>query len=67
MSETMTPPTIAERLRASAFLQGFPDAYFWRLSRAMTPRHFAAGAVLFAEGAPRELFAIVDVGTVAIE
>jgi aspartate ammonia-lyase len=62
-----TPAAIAERLRATAFLQGFSDAHFWRLSRAMTLRTFAAGTPLFREGDAREFFALLLDGTTAIE
>jgi aspartate ammonia-lyase len=68
MTDTaISPSSVGEQLRATAFLQGFPDAYFWRLSRAMTPRHYAAEELLFAEGHPREMFALLVSGAVAIE
>jgi aspartate ammonia-lyase len=58
---------IGDTLRASPFLAGFPDAYYWRLSRAMRPESFDTDAILFREGDPRKLFAIITAGTVAIE
>ncbi len=63
-----TPPAaLAERLRATTFLAGLPDAYFWRLSRAFTIEAFDEEATLFDEGAPRRFLAVLLSGSVAIE
>ncbi len=67
MTEPLSTTVVGERLRATAFLRGVPDAYFWRLSRVMTMRTFGANDLLFQEGKPRELFALILTGTVAIE
>src|SRR5437763_2740383 len=66
MTETVSL-SVSDRLRELAFTQGFPDAYYWRLSKAMTPRSFVAGEVLFAEGHPRAMFALLVEGAVAID
>jgi aspartate ammonia-lyase len=63
----LTPAAVADRLRATSFLHGFADTYFWRLARAVTPETFAGGQALFSEGDPRRFFAILTEGTVAIE
>jgi aspartate ammonia-lyase len=67
MTGPIPPAAIADRLRATSFLQGFPDAYFWRLGRAFTPERFAAGAALFEEGQARRFFAVLTDGTIAVE
>ena len=64
---TITPAAVQERLRATSFLDGFPDAYFWRLARAVTPQLFPAGEALFQEGDPRRFFAILTDGSIAID
>ncbi|HEY0779155.1 MAG TPA: aspartate ammonia-lyase, partial [Gemmatirosa sp.] len=73
-ASTLTPPpapiapaALADRLRATTFLAGLPDAYFWRLSRAFTVRPFDEEAVLFEEGAPRQFLAVLLSGSVAVE
>ena len=59
--------SLGNTLRESSFLTGFPDAYYWRLSRSVKPVQFAPDAVLFSEGDERRFFAIITSGTVAIE
>ena len=75
-ASTLTPPltttpaapaAVADRLRATTFLAGLPDAYFWRLSRAFSVQTFDEDATLFVEGAPRQFFAVLLAGSVAIE
>lgn len=63
----IAPAALAERLRATTFLAGLPDAYFWRLARAFTVQAFDEESVLFAEGAPRRFMAVLLSGSVAIE
>ena len=58
---------LADRLRATSFLAGLPDAHVWRLSRAMTVEHYDEGSALFEEGAPRRFLFVVLAGTVAVE
>jgi aspartate ammonia-lyase len=58
---------LAERLRATTFLAGLPDAHVWRLSRAMTVEHYDEGSTLFEEAAPRRYLFVVLAGSVAVE
>ncbi len=70
-STLLPPPTapaaLADRLRATTFLAGLPDAYFWRLARAFTVQTFDEEATLFVEGAPRQFMAVLLAGSVAVE
>ena len=63
----IAPAALADRLRATPFLAGLPDSYFWRLARAFTVQPFDEEATLFAEGAPRRFMAVLLSGSVAIE
>lgn len=62
-----TPADIADLLRATTFLEGFLDSHLWKLSRHMTPLELTPDLMLFQEGQPRERFAILVSGAVAIE
>jgi aspartate ammonia-lyase len=62
-----TPAEIAEQLRATSFLEGFTDAHLWKLSRHVTPLELVPDETLFQEGEPRQRFAILISGAVAIE
>ncbi|MEO7999009.1 MAG: aspartate ammonia-lyase [Gemmatimonadaceae bacterium] len=62
-----TPADIADWLRATTFLEGFLDSHLWKLSRHMTPLELTPDLMLFQEGQPRERFAILVSGAVAIE
>ena len=63
-----TPPAaLADRLRATSFLAGLPDAHVWRLSRVMTVEHYDEGSALFEEGATRRYLFVVLAGSVAVE
>jgi aspartate ammonia-lyase len=62
-----TPAEIAEWLRATSFLDGFIDAHLWKLARHMTPLELTPDMLLFQEGQPRERFAILISGAVAVE
>src|SRR5687767_15138870 len=64
---TLPPSAVADLLRATSFLNGFADTYFWRMARAVSPESFAAGQPLFSEGDPRRFFVILTEGSVAIE
>src|SRR5215211_5245952 len=64
---TTATASARERLRAAPFLEGLTDTAFHALARAVEPRTYAAGALLFAQGDPRRVFAIITQGSVAIE
>ncbi|HZF68558.1 MAG TPA: aspartate ammonia-lyase [Gemmatirosa sp.] len=69
----MTSPTsapsspLSDRLRATAFLAGLPDAHVWRLSRAISVEQFNDGVTLWQEGEARSRFILILEGTVAVE
>ncbi|MGV3710455.1 MAG: aspartate ammonia-lyase [Gemmatimonas sp.] len=62
-----TPADIADQLRETTFLAGFLDAHLWKLSRHVTPLELTPDLILFQEGQPRERFAVLISGAVAIE
>ena len=62
-----TPAEIADQLRATAFLDGFSDAHLWKLSRHVTPTVLNADDTIFNEGEPRQRFAVLLSGAVAVE
>ena len=62
-----TPAEIADWLRATTFLEGFADTHLWKLSRCVTPKILEPDETIFVEGQPRERFAILVSGAVAIE
>ncbi|MFN4772192.1 MAG: aspartate ammonia-lyase [Gemmatimonas sp.] len=62
-----TPAEIADQLRATAFLDGLSDAHLWKLSRHVTPTVLDTDATIFNEGEPRQRFAVLLSGAVAIE
>ncbi len=62
-----SPADIATRLESASFVAGFSEAYLWRLARAVKPRRLAIEETLFEEGAPRQLFAILLSGAMAVE
>ena len=62
-----TPADITEALRSTTFLDGFTDAHLWKLARHVTPHELAPDELLFEEGQPRQRFAILISGAVAIE
>ncbi|MEP6835978.1 MAG: aspartate ammonia-lyase [Gemmatimonas sp.] len=62
-----TPADIADWLRATTFLEGFLESHLWKLSRHVTPLELTPDLMLFQEGQPRERFAILVSGAVAIE
>ncbi|MEO7363201.1 MAG: aspartate ammonia-lyase [Gemmatimonadaceae bacterium] len=62
-----SPADIADALRATSFLDGFLESHLWKLSRHMTPLALTPDCLLFQEGQPRERFAILVSGAVAIE
>jgi aspartate ammonia-lyase len=62
-----TPAEIADALRATSFLEGFTDAHLWKLSRHVTPLTLVPDETIFNEGEPRQRFAMLISGAVAIE
>jgi aspartate ammonia-lyase len=59
--------TVRDHLRALAFLEGLTDTAVHQLSRLVQPAEYACDTMLFSEGEPRHLLAIVVSGAVAIE
>jgi aspartate ammonia-lyase len=57
----------AESLREIAFFEGLPDTLLWHLAKAGEPATVAADDFVFQEGTPREYFAVILEGNVAIE
>ncbi len=62
-----TPADIAEMLRRTIFLEGFSDTHLWSLARHVTARNLEQDETIFEEGAPRQRFAILIDGAVAVE
>jgi aspartate ammonia-lyase len=63
----MSTTVIRDHLRAVPFLDGLTDSAFHQLAKLVQPASFAADHLLFEEGAPRTLLAILISGAVAIE
>ncbi len=63
----MTRATRKDQLEHVAFFETLPESLRWHLVRAGVPTTYDAGAILFREGDPREFFAVVLSGSVAIE
>jgi aspartate ammonia-lyase len=61
------PTTVRDQLRALAFLDGLTDTAVHQLSQLVAPVDYPCDAILFAEGEPRHLLALVVSGAVAIE
>jgi aspartate ammonia-lyase len=59
--------TVRDHLRALEFLQGLTDTAVHQLSKIVQPVEYACDTVLFEEGEPRRLLALVVSGAVAIE
>jgi aspartate ammonia-lyase len=59
--------TDKETLRDSRFLHGTPETALHHLARIVATRSFAVDDLLFEEGTPREMMAIIVNGAVAIE
>jgi aspartate ammonia-lyase len=56
-----------EQLRILTFLDGMTDTALHQLAAHVVPTTLAGNAMLFKEGSPRELMAILSSGSVAIE
>jgi aspartate ammonia-lyase len=63
----MSPHATAESLRNIAFFEGLPDTLVWHLAKVGEPATFVADDLIFGEGTPREFFAVILDGNVAIE
>ena len=63
----MPPKTTSETLNKLAFFAGLPETLVWHLARAVDRRSLATDELLFQEGQPRDLLAIILSGTLAIE
>ena len=63
----MSPTSLTELLRTCSFVQGLPDQHLWQLSRSGTLTEYPTDAILFTQGGPRALMAVVVEGSIAIE
>ena len=63
----MTMSIIREHLRETRFLEGLTDTAIHQLAKIVTKVSYANNQVIFEEGAPREVAAIIHAGAVAIE
>jgi aspartate ammonia-lyase len=62
-----SPAEIRVQLREIRFLDGLTDGDYHFLSSRIDPVSYASDALIFQEGAKRELFALITTGSVAIE
>ncbi len=63
----MPNAALREQLRALRFLDGVTDTAIHQLARLVTPTTFAGNDLLFRQGEPRRLMALIVSGAVAIE
>ncbi len=63
----MTTSAIREHLREMRFLAGLTDTALHQLAKLVTKVSYAGNQVIFEEGQPRELSAIIHTGAVAVE
>src|SRR5689334_17922275 len=63
-SKSIRPP--ADLLATTAFFRGLPGADLEYLAARMTPASYAADTLLFREGEPRKLLAVIVSGSIAI-
>ncbi len=63
----MTTSQIREHLRQARFLAGLTDTALHQLAKMVTSVSYAGNQVIFQEGAPREVAAIIHTGAVAVE
>ncbi len=63
----MPAKTTSDTLKKLGFFAGLPETLVWHLARAAERRELAVGDVLFEEGQPRDVLAIVLSGALAIE
>ena len=63
----MSPVNPSELLRGCAFVEGLPDQHLWQMARSGTLTELAPDTILFSQGGPRTMMAIIVSGSVAIE
>ncbi|MEO7083016.1 MAG: aspartate ammonia-lyase [Gemmatimonadaceae bacterium] len=63
----MSPAAVRDRLRQAEFLQGLTDSALHQLAKLVTLITYEPDELLFEEGSPRAMFAIIASGAVAIE
>lgn len=63
----MAAKTSSDTLKKLAFFSGLPETLVWHLARAAERRELAPDELLFTEGKPRDLLAIIVSGTLSIE
>ena len=63
----MPSKSAGDSLRNLAFFSGLPDTLLWHLGRAATRKKLKVDELLFNEGAPREMLAVVLSGEFSIE
>src|SRR3954462_6875650 len=61
------PTTDREKLRDSRFLQGTPETALHHLARIVATKTYDGDDLLFEEGTPRDMMAIIVSGAIAIE
>ena len=69
-TRSIFPPmtnSVRDHLRALSFLEGLTDTAVHQLAHLVQPAEFACDEMLFEEGQPRQLLALVVSGAVAIE
>src|SRR5438045_4274521 len=59
--------TIRDQLRQAHFLEGVTESLLHQLAKLVQAQTFETDAILFHEGSPRELMAILTSGAIAIE
>jgi len=59
--------SVRDHLRALSFLEGLTDTAVHQLARLVQPAEFDCDEMLFQEGEPRQILALVVAGAVAIE
>ena len=64
---TTATTTTRDELRTLSFLDGLTDTALHQLARLVQPVEYDVDVLLFEEGAPRNLFALIVSGAVAIE
>ena len=57
----------AEQLRGITFFEGLPETLLWHLAKVAERRSLGIDEFLIREGDPREFFAVILEGNLAIE
>src|SRR5512139_1381645 len=63
----MNSSNLREHLRETRFLTGLTDTAIHQLAKLVTRKSYAGNQLIFEEGGPREVAAIIHTGAVAIE